>query len=46
MTSVLVVYTIIFLAFFIYTWSIGSRQKTLERKVDELKEQLKDASRR
>lgn len=46
MTSVLVAYTIIFAAFFIYTWLIGSRQKDLERKVDELKDLLKDSSRR
>jgi CcmD family protein len=35
-------YSIIFAAIFIYTWLIGVRQKRLDRKIDELQEQLKD----
>ena len=39
-------YTVIFAAIFVYTWLMSARQKTLERKIDELKELLKDSSRR
>ena len=39
-------YTVIFAAIFIYSWLMSSRQKKLDRKIDELKELLKDSSRR
>jgi CcmD family protein len=36
-----VAYSGVFVAFFVYMWMMNSRQKKLERKLDELKEQLK-----
>jgi CcmD family protein len=36
-----VAYSGVFGAFFVYMWMIGSRQKKLERKLDELKDQLR-----
>jgi CcmD family protein len=45
MIWVFAAYTIIFTAIFIYTWSLGSRQKDLERRLEELKEQLKESRR-
>jgi CcmD family protein len=38
-------YSIIFAAIFVYTWLIGARQKRLDRKIQELHEQLKEAPR-
>ena len=35
-------YTGVFVAFFVYMWFLVSRQKRLEKKLDELKEQLRD----
>jgi CcmD family protein len=35
-----VAYSGVFAAFFVYMWMIVSRQKKLERKLDELKDQL------
>ena len=42
MTNVVVAYSIIFAAIFIYTWLMSSRQKRLEKKLDELREMVKD----
>jgi CcmD family protein len=39
-------YSVIFAAIFIYTWLIGARQKRLDRRIQELNEQLKDDRRR
>jgi CcmD family protein len=36
-----VAYTGVFVAFFVYTRFMDSRQKKLERKLDELKDQLR-----
>ena len=36
-----VAYAGVFVAFFVYTWRMDSRQKKLERKLDELKDQLR-----
>jgi len=36
-----VAYSGVFFAFFVYMWLIVSRQKKLERKLDELKDQLR-----
>lgn len=35
-------YTGVFVAFFVYMWFLVSRQKRLEKKLDELKDQLRD----
>ena len=35
-------YAGVFVAFFVYMWFMVSRQKRLEKKLDELKEQLRD----
>lgn len=35
-------YTGVFLAFFVYMWLLVSRQKKLEKKLGELKDQLRD----
>jgi len=35
-------YTGVFLAFFVYMWFLVSRQKRLEKKLDELKDQLRN----
>jgi len=37
--------TIVFIGIFVYTWLMSSCQKQLERKVAELRDQLKDSSR-
>jgi CcmD family protein len=37
-----VAYTGVFVAFFVYMWFLVSRQKKLERKLDELKEHLRE----
>jgi CcmD family protein len=36
-----VAYTGVFVAFFVYMWLMVSRQKKLERKLDELRDQLR-----
>jgi CcmD family protein len=46
MTSVVIVYAVIFLGIFAFTWSMFSRQKRLSEKLDELREELKDSSRK
>jgi CcmD family protein len=42
MTSVVTALSVVFIAIFIYSWLMTSRQKRLEKKLDELKAQLKD----
>jgi CcmD family protein len=42
MTNVVVAFSIIFAAIFIYTWLMSSRQKRLEKKLDEIRELVKD----
>jgi CcmD family protein len=37
--------TVVFLGLFTYTWLMASRQKQLEEKVNDLREQLKDMRR-
>ena len=46
MTYVFAAYSIIFLGIFLLAWSIVSRQKRLERKLEDLKEELRDTGRR
>jgi CcmD family protein len=38
-------YSVIFAAIFIYSWLMSSRQKNLDRKVEELKALLKESAR-
>lgn len=35
-------YAVVSIVFFIYAWRMGSRQKRLEKKLDELKEQVRE----
>jgi CcmD family protein len=42
MTNVVVAFSIIFAAIFIYTWLMSSRQKRLEKKLDEIRELVKE----
>jgi len=42
MNSVFAAFSVVFIAIFIYSWLMTSRQKRLEKKLDELKAQLKD----
>ena len=45
MSSLVAAYSVIFTAIFIFTWLLYARQKRLEKKLDELRELVKDASR-
>jgi len=42
MTNLFVAYTVTFLIIFIFTWLLISRQSRLEKKLDELKQRLKE----
>jgi CcmD family protein len=42
MTNLFVAYTLVFVIIFIFTWLLMSRQSRLEKKLDELKQRLKD----
>jgi CcmD family protein len=42
MNSVVVALSAVFFAIILYTWLMGSRQKRLERKLDDIRDQLKD----
>jgi CcmD family protein len=44
--NVVIVYSIIFLAIFAFSWMLLSRQKRLEKKLEDLKEELRDSSRK
>lgn len=46
MTSIFLAYSALFLAIFIFSWSMFSRQKRLNEKLDELRDELKDVSRK
>ena len=46
MKDIVLAYSVIFLAIFIFSWLMFSRQSRLEKKVDDLKEELKDSARR
>ena len=43
---VVAAYSIIFGGIFIFTWFMFSRQKQLEKKLNDLREELKDSSKR
>lgn len=42
MTNLFVAYTLVFVILFIFTWILISRQTRLEKKLDELKQRLKE----
>ena len=44
MTNLFVPYTLVFVILFIFTWLLISRQTRLEKKLDELKQRLKEKS--
>jgi CcmD family protein len=46
MSYVVAAYSIIFAGILLFTWSMFSRQRKLEKKLNDLKEELRDASRR
>jgi CcmD family protein len=41
-----IAYGVVFAAIFTYLWLMGSRQKRLEKKIESLREELKDSTRR
>ncbi len=44
MTNLFVAYSLAFVILFIFTWLLISRQTRLEKKLDELKQRLKEKS--
>ncbi len=42
MTNLLIAYSLVFLVVFAFAWLLTSRQKRLEKKVEQLQQQLKD----
>ena len=46
MNYVVAAYSIIFAGIFLFTWFMFSRQKQLEKKLNDLREELKDSSKR
>jgi len=44
MTNLFVAYTLAFIIIFIFTWLLISRQSRLEKKLDQLKQRLKEKS--
>ncbi len=44
MNNVVVALSAVFFAIILYTWLMASRQKRIERKLDDIKDQLKDRS--
>ena len=42
MTNVLIAYSVVFLIVFVFAWLLPSRQKRLEKKVEQLQQLLKD----
>ena len=45
MTNLFFAYSLAFVILFIFTWLLISRQTRLEKKLDEMKERLKDVNR-
>jgi CcmD family protein len=45
MNSVFAAYTVVFVGIFIFIWMISARQKRLEKKLEQIKAQLKDSTR-
>jgi len=46
MSYVVAAYSIIFAGIVIFTWSMFSRQKQLDKKLNDLREELRDHSKR
>ena len=44
MTSLVLAYSVVFAAIFAYTWLIASRQKKLEKKLEDIRELVKDTA--
>ena len=42
MTNLLIAYSLVFLIVFAFAWMLTSRQKRLEKKVEQLQRMLKD----
>ena len=46
MSYVVAAYSIIFAGILLFTWSLFSRQRKLEKKLNDLREELRDATKR
>ncbi len=46
MKDIVLAYSVIFIAIFIFSWLMFSRQSRLEKKIDDLKEELRDSARK
>ena len=46
MKDIVLAYSVIFIASFIFSWLMFSRQSRLEKKIDDLKEELRDSARK
>lgn len=46
MSYLFAAYTVVWILIFGYTWMIGSKQKDLERKLDDLRDELRDRTNR
>ena len=46
MNYVVAAYSIIFAGIFVFTWSMFARQRKLDRKLEDLKEELRDLPKR
>jgi CcmD family protein len=42
MTNLLIAYSVVFLIIFVFAWLLTSRQKRLEKKLEQLQQLLKD----
>jgi CcmD family protein len=45
LTSIVAAYSIIFIAIFIFTWTMFSRQRKIEKKLEEIRAELKENAR-
>jgi CcmD family protein len=46
MTSVVLAYGVLFAGVFVFTWTMFSRQKQLNEKLDRLREELRETSKK
>ena len=46
MTSVVLAYGVLFVGVFVFTWTMFSRQKQLNEKLDRLREELRETSKK
>ena len=46
MTSVVLAYGVLFVGVFVFTWTMFSRQKQLNEKLDRLREELRETAKK